>query len=101
MHPLEALKVLGLQDIKELTADEVKRAYRKLAMKHHPDKGGDAEKFKRIVYAYESLSQDLTHARTFIGRKAEEPKGSRVINWSEIFSKDAPWRYTTYSSQTK
>jgi len=46
MHPLEALKTLELRDIKELTADDVKRAYRKLAMKHHPDKGGDAEKFK-------------------------------------------------------
>lgn len=36
--------------------DEIKKAYRKLASKHHPDKGGDAEQFKRIQEAYDVLS---------------------------------------------
>ena len=30
------------------TADEIKKAYRKLAMEHHPDKGGDVNKFQEI-----------------------------------------------------
>lgn len=40
------------------TADEsdVKKAFRKAAMIHHPDKGGDPEKFKEIQRAYEVLS---------------------------------------------
>lgn len=36
--------------------DEIKKAYRKLAMKHHPDKGGDQEKFKEISEAFDVLS---------------------------------------------
>lgn len=38
------------------SADEIKKAYRKLASKHHPDKGGNAEQFKKIQEAYETLS---------------------------------------------
>jgi curved DNA-binding protein len=38
------------------TADEIKQAYRKLASKHHPDKGGDTATFQRIQEAYAVLS---------------------------------------------
>jgi len=35
---------------------EIKAAYRKMAMKHHPDRGGDEKKFKEVNTAYETLS---------------------------------------------
>lgn len=38
--------------------DEIKRAYKKLAIQYHPDKGGDPEKFKEISHAYGILSDD-------------------------------------------
>jgi curved DNA-binding protein len=38
------------------SADEIKKAYKKMAMKHHPDRGGDEKKFKEIEEAYRTLS---------------------------------------------
>ena len=35
---------------------EIKKAYRSMAMKHHPDRGGDQARFKEIATAYETLS---------------------------------------------
>jgi DnaJ-class molecular chaperone len=47
--------ILGVN--KDATEDEIKRAYRKLALKTHPDKnGGDDSMFKKINIAYETLS---------------------------------------------
>jgi curved DNA-binding protein CbpA len=39
----------------DCTADDIKQQYRILAMKHHPDHGGEVEKFQRIKLAYEVL----------------------------------------------
>ncbi len=48
-------KILGVGD--NASADDIKRAYRKLAHQHHPDKpGGDETRFKEINEAYQVLS---------------------------------------------
>ena len=55
---MEYYKLLGVE--KTATADEIKKAYRKLALKYHPDKNPDnaeaEEKFKKISEAYAVLS---------------------------------------------
>ena len=47
-------ETLGVE--KDADEKEIKKAYRKLAIKHHPDKGGDEHLFKEINAAYEILS---------------------------------------------
>jgi molecular chaperone DnaJ len=42
--------------------DEIKRAYRRLASQHHPDKGGDKTKFQEIQQAYDTLGNDQKRA---------------------------------------
>ena len=42
--------------------DEIKKAYRRLANKHHPDKGGDQARFKDISVAYDTLSDSQKKA---------------------------------------
>lgn len=53
---MDPYAVLGLD--KQASPEDIKKAYRKLAVKHHPDKGGDQEKFKEISAAYEILSDE-------------------------------------------
>lgn len=43
--------------------DEIKRAYRKLASQHHPDKGGDTQKFQEIEEAYRVLGDPDSRAQ--------------------------------------
>ena len=52
--------VLGLD--RSCSPEDVKRAYRRKAREMHPDKGGDAEKFKELSAAYEVLSDDQKRA---------------------------------------
>ncbi len=65
-------EILGIQ--KSASKDEVKKAFRKLAAKYHPDKKtGDEAKFKEISEAYATLSDDKkrseydTYGRSFAG----------------------------------
>lgn len=62
-------EVLGLD--KKATAEEIKKAYRKLALVHHPDKGGDPEKFKELAWANDILSDD--HRRAVFDQTGQIP----------------------------
>jgi DnaJ-class molecular chaperone len=51
---MDYYNILGID--KSSTADDIKKRYRKLSLKHHPDRpGGDAELFKKINEAYDVL----------------------------------------------
>lgn len=54
-------KILGVE--KTATDDELKKAFRRLAHEHHPDKGGDQQKFKDINEAYQVLGDKEKRAK--------------------------------------
>lgn len=49
-------KILGVK--KDASQDQIKKAFRRLARKHHPDAGGSEEKFKQLNEAYEVLGDE-------------------------------------------
>lgn len=60
--PKDYYKILGVS--KNATEDEIKKAYRRLAHEHHPDKThGNAEKFKEVNEAYQVLSNKEKRSR--------------------------------------
>jgi len=63
--------ILGIE--RNASEEDIKRAYRKAALKSHPDKGGDPEKFKEISEAYETLSD--SNKKTMYDR-GEDPNNN-------------------------
>ena len=52
----QALAVLGLPP--NATKQQIKRRYRALAKRYHPDRGGDQQQMRRIIAAYELLMKE-------------------------------------------
>lgn len=84
-------EILGVG--KNATDDEIKKAFRSLAVKHHPDAGGDEETFKKISQAYDVLSDPKKRAEydqalrygSFMG-SGQPGAASNMggMNWSDI-----------------
>ena len=58
---MDYYQTLGVAE--NASQDEIKQAYKKLAMKNHPDRGGDTNKFQEISQAYDTLSDSQKRAQ--------------------------------------
>jgi curved DNA-binding protein len=77
---------------KNADAKSIKHAYKKLASKHHPDKGGDEAEFKKVQSAYETLSnpqkrQEYDNPNPFSNFR----QGSQPFNMNDIFGQGSPF----------
>ena len=78
--------ILGLE--KSASADDIKRAFRKLSHTHHPDKGGEAEKFKEINEAYQVLGNEKKRQQyDQFGSNFDQQGGfGGGMNWEDFMS---------------
>ena len=65
-------KILGVP--RDCSEFDLKKAYRRESLKHHPDKGGDEEKFKLVAEAHTVLSNPQSRQRYDLGED-DEPMG--------------------------
>ena len=83
MSKRDYYEILGVA--KSASDDEIKKAYRKLAIKYHPDKNPDdkkaEEKFKEAAEAYEVLSDADKKAQYDRYGHAAFQNGVNQLNW--------------------
>tara|TARA_Y100001972_G_C7645247_1_gene324222 strand:+ start:455 stop:1261 length:807 start_codon:yes stop_codon:yes gene_type:complete len=104
---MDHYQTLGVS--RDADASEIKKAYRKLAMKHHPDKGGDEQQFKDIQNAYSVLSDPQKRAEydnpnPFGGFGGGDPFGSGnpfADIFGDIFGRRTQQRAQNFDAQTE
>jgi curved DNA-binding protein len=80
---MDHYKTLGVD--RSASAEEIKRAYRRLASQHHPDKGGDTKTFQEIESAYRVLSDAQSRAEYDNPRRRFHEPGPG-FDFEEIFN---------------
>jgi len=103
-HMKNYYEILGID--KKASKDEIKKAFRTLAHKYHPDKkGGNTEKFKEASEAYSVLSDDQkraqydTYGQTFAGGPSGQSAGGGFSgNW-EDFAKQSGFDFSGFTGE--
>lgn len=84
---MDHYKTLGVSE--NATPEEIKTAFRKLAMQHHPDRNGDEAEFKKINEAYDTLSDPV---------RKEQYDNNRAMAFQTDFSSVFDDAFTSFFS---
>lgn len=85
------LEVLGLEEEVSLTPDLLKSAYKKAALRNHPDKGGNEKMFEKVTRAYAYLSEILR--RIHGGRNTESKVEAPNVLKDSRKSESKEWQH--------
>ena len=88
MTVAEARHILGVQP--DSSALEVRRAYHALALRNHPDKGGNEEDMKQIVHAYQLLTESASTAASSAAAPQHPNRQNRWTSNPRTVSKPSP-----------
>ena len=86
MSASEAEQILGLSG--KYSAAQVKSSYRKMSLKHHPDRGGSTEMMKKVNVAYDLLKRGSSSRRSAPSRSSSESKGDILDNLEKHLDKE-------------
>jgi len=74
---------------KNASTEEIDKAFRKLALKHHPNRGGDAEEFKKLSDAHDTLEDsELRSAYNATLAEAAEAEAAGGAEAEETLTKE-------------
>ncbi len=76
--------ILGVK--RDASQDDIKRAFRRLASQHHPDKGGDTERFQEIQEAYATLSDEQRRREYDNPTPLRSGAGADAFDFDTIFN---------------
>lgn len=84
---MDDYRILGLNE--SASQDEVKQAYKKLALLHHPDRGGDPKNFAKITDAYQNIKNSSNLENIYFNQTFYPNKNIRItqeISFAEQFT---------------
>lgn len=73
---------------KDATPEDIKKAYRKLALKQHPDTGGDEASFRMLNEAYETLSDPAKRAQYDAPKQSPHHFDSNAFDLNDFFARN-------------